>query len=135
AGVLGIAGPIVGLGVARPLVAFVAVVLLVVSGAQVGVLAGSYARSLDDVYTFETLALLPLGYLSGIFYLLDSLPHVWRLLTYVDPLFYFVQAFRAGLLGRADVSATVSLGAGAALALALTAWSLAVFRSAVRLKP
>ena len=134
-GVLLVAGPLVGIGLAQPLVAAAALALLLVTGAQVGVLAGSYARSLDDVYSLETLALLPLGFLSGVFYSAQGLPHVWRVLTQLDPLFYFVQAFRDGLLGRADVSAAVSLSVGAAVAVALSAWSLAVFRSGSRLKP
>jgi ABC-2 type transport system permease protein len=135
AGVLVVAGPLVGIGIERPLVAVAAVLVLLVSGAQIGVLAGSYARSLDDIYSFETLALLPLGFLSGIFYSVDRLPHVWRVLTHLDPFFYFVEAFRYGLLGRADLSAGVSLAVDGAVALALTAWSLAVFRSGTRLKP
>ena len=40
-------------------------------GAQLGVLAGVYARSLDDIYSVETLVVLPLGFLSGIFYTLS----------------------------------------------------------------
>jgi ABC-2 type transport system permease protein len=135
AGVLVVAGPIVGIGVARPTLAFAAIALLIVSGAQVGVLVGSYARTLDDVYTVESLVVLPLGFLAGIFYAVSSLPPTWRVLTYFDPLFYYVDAFRAGLLGHADLAPAASLGASAAFALFLTVWSLAVFRSAKRLKP
>jgi ABC-2 type transport system permease protein len=135
AGVLVVAGPIVGIGVARPALAFAAILLLVVSGAQVGVLVGSYARTLDDIYTVESLVVVPLGFLAGIFYSVAALPPTWRVLTHFDPLFYYVDAFRAALLGQADLPVAVSLGVGAALALALTFWSLAVFRSAKRLKP
>jgi ABC-2 type transport system permease protein len=135
AGVLALAGPFVGLGISRPLVAAGALVALLVTGAQVGVLAGAYARSLDDIYSIESLAVLPLGFLSGIFYSVDRLPGAWRTLTHLDPLFYFVEAARIGVLGTGDISAGVALAVAGGIAAALTAWSLAVFRSASTLKP
>jgi ABC-2 type transport system permease protein len=135
AGVLALAGPVVGIGFARPLVALAGVVALLVAGAQVGVLAGTYARSLDDIYSIETLVVLPLGFLSGTFYSVDRLSGVWGLLSHVNPLFYFVEALRIGLLGRGDLSAGIALAVVLGVAVALSAWSLAVFRSGARLKP
>jgi ABC-2 type transport system permease protein len=135
AGVLAVAGPFVGLGVSRPLVAVLAFVALLVTGAQIGVIAGAYARSLDDIYSIETLVVLPLGFLSGIFYSIDRLPDTWRTLTHFDPLFYFVEAARIGLLGTGDISAGAALAVAGGIAAALTAWSLAVFRSGSTLKP
>jgi ABC-2 type transport system permease protein len=135
AGVLALAGPFVGLGLSRPLVAVGALVALLVTGAQVGVLAGAYARSLDDIYSIESLAVLPLGFLSGIFYSVDRLPGEWRTLTHLDPLFYFVEVARIGVLGTGDISAGVALAVAGGIAAVLTTWSLAVFRSASTLKP
>jgi ABC-2 type transport system permease protein len=134
-GVILIAGPLVGIGIARPLVLVAATLALLVSAAQLGVLAGTYARSLDDVYSLETLVVLPLGFLSGIFYSVDKLPSTWQVLSYLNPVFYFVEAMRAGLLGRADVSAATSLGVVGGIALVLSAWSLSLFHSAKQLKP
>ncbi len=134
-GVIVVAGPLVGIGVARPLVFGLATLALLVSGAQLGVLAGTYARSRDDVYSLETLVVLPLGFLSGIFYSVTKLPQTWQILSYLNPVFYFVEAIRDGLLGHADLSPVVSLTVIAGITLVLTAWSLAVFRSAKQLKP
>jgi ABC-2 type transport system permease protein len=117
-GVMVIAGPLVG-----------------ISGAQLGVLAGTYARSLDDIYSLETLVVLPLGFLSGIFYSITKLPHAWQVLSYLNPVFYFVEAIRAGLLGHADLAPAVSLSVVGAIAVALSLWSLALFRTAKQLKP
>src|SRR5262249_10894088 len=105
------------------------------ASAQLGVLAGTYARSLDDVYSFETLVVLPLGFLSGIFYSVDRLPEAWRVLSELNPVYYYVEALRAGMLGRADLSAGLSLAVCAGVAVALNLWSLALFRSAKQLKP
>ena len=108
---------------------------LLVSAAQLGVLAGTYARSLEDVYSLETLVVLPLGFLSGIFYSVDKLPSTWEVLSYLNPVFYFVEAMRSGLLGHADVPAVISLGVVGGIAFLLSVWSLSLFRSAKQLKP
>jgi ABC-2 type transport system permease protein len=134
-GVILVAGPLVGIGVARPFVVSAATVALLVSAAQLGVLAGTYARSLDDVYSLETLVVLPLGFLSGIFYSVDKLPPAWQALSYANPVFYFVEAMRAGLLGHADISPAVSLSVVGGIAVVLSGWSLALFGSAKQLKP
>jgi ABC-2 type transport system permease protein len=135
AGVLALAGPLVGIGVQRPLVALVGTAALLIAGAQIGVLAGTYARSLDDVYSVETLLVLPLGFLSGTFYSVDRLPGAWSLLSHLNPLFYFVESLRIGFLGHGDLSTAAALGVSLGIAAALTAWSLVVFRSGAQLKP
>lgn len=135
AGVLLAAGSLVGLRLERPLVALAATVALLVAGAQLGVIAGTYARSLDDIYSVETLVVLPLGFLSGSFYSVGRLPEAWRVLSHVNPLFYFVESMRAGLLGQADLSAGVSLAVVFGVALVLTAWSFRLFHTANQLKP
>ena len=66
-------------------------------------LVGSYARSLDQVYAIETLLVLPLGFLGGIFYSVGRLPGPWRLASELNPAFYVVQSLRIGFLGRGDV--------------------------------
>src|SRR6202020_616015 len=79
-------------------------------GGQLGVLAGAYARTLDHVYSFETLVVLPLGFLGGIFYSVSQLPPAWHDLSEVNPVFYIVQALRIGFLGSGDIPAGVALG-------------------------
>jgi ABC-2 type transport system permease protein len=108
---------------------------MLVVGAQLGVIAGTYARSLDDVYSLETLVVFPLCFLAGVFYSVQSLPAGWQALSYANPVFYCVDAVRAGLLGHGDMPAGASLAVVFAIAAALTMWSLVVFRSAKRLKP
>jgi ABC-2 type transport system permease protein len=133
-GILAIAMPLTGETVQRPLVlALGAGATLTVAG-QVGVLAGAYARTLDHVYSLETLVVLPLGFLGGIFYSVSQLPPLWHALSEVNPVFYIVQTLRIGFLGSGDIPAGVALGVLWAFAAALSAWSLLVFRSGRRLK-
>lgn len=134
-GVLVVGGIFVGVSVARPLVFVAAVAGVLVGAAQAGVIAGAYARSLDDVYSMESLVVLPLGFLSGVFYSVSQLPDAWRFVTYANPVFYDVDATRAGLLGSSDLRAGIALLAVYAVAAGLSVWSLLIFRSGKRLKP
>jgi len=134
-GVLVTGGLLVGIEAPRPLVLVVATIALLVSGAQLGVIAGTYARSLDDIYSVETLVVLPLCFLSGVFYSVAKLPTSWEILSYLNPIYYFVEAMRVGLLGHGDLPAGRTLAVVVAIAAALSAWSLTLFRSGRRLKP
>ena len=98
AGVFAVGVPLTGIAVRQPAILIAALVAVLVIGAQLGVLVGSYARSLDQVYAIETLVVLPLGFLGGIFYAVSRLPGPWRLASELDPAFYVVQSLRIGFL-------------------------------------
>jgi ABC-2 type transport system permease protein len=127
AGVLAIGVPLTYSGVARPFVFAFGTLAVLVVAAQIGVLAGSLAKSLDHVYAMESIILLPLGFLGGIFYSVEQLPPVWDLLSRVNPVFWLVQVERIGLLGSADVSALSALAVVWGLAVALSVWSAVIF--------
>ncbi|WP_328358156.1 ABC transporter permease [Mycobacterium sp. NBC_00419] len=130
AAVLAIALPLTHIaGVARPLVFAIGTLGVLVVAAQTGVIAGSLAKSLDHVYSMESIILLPLGFLGGVFYSVRQLPHVWDLLSRVNPVFWLVQVERIGLLGHADVSAGAALAVVWALAIGLSVWSAVIFGS------
>lgn len=128
AGFLAIAIPLTGIGaVARPVVFIVGTIGVLVVAAQVGVIAGSLAKSLDHVYSMESIILLPLGFLGGIFYSVPNLPPVWDVISRINPVFWLVQVERIGLLGRADVSALAALAVVWTVAAALSVWSAVIF--------
>jgi len=135
ASVLAVGVPLTGVGVRRPAILLAAVVAVLIVGAQLGVLVGSYARSLDQVYAIETLLVLPLGFLGGIFYPVSRLPGPWQVASELNPAFYVVQSLRIGFLGRGDVPSGLALGVVCALAAALTGWSVLIFKSGSLLKP
>jgi ABC-2 type transport system permease protein len=127
AGVLAIGMPLTHGGVARPFVFVFGTLGVLVVAAQTGVIAGSLAKSLDHVYAMESIVLLPLGFLGGIFYSVHQLPPVWDLLSRINPVFWLVQVERIGLLGSGDVSALSALALVWALAAALSVWSAVIF--------
>ena len=127
AGVLAISAPLTHGGVARAVVFVFGTLGVLVVAAQTGVIAGSLAKSLDHVYAMESIILLPLGFLGGIFYSVRQLPYVWDVVSQINPVFWLVQVERIGLVGRGDVSAVSALAVVWALALALSVWSAAIF--------
>lgn len=134
AAVLAVAGPLTGIDVARPSYLLVAGTGVLIVAAQIGIIAGAIASSLDHVYSVESLVLLPLGFLGGIFYPVDQLDGGWRLLSELNPFFWLVQAGRIGFLGEADVPGWAALGVVWLVAAVLTAWSAAIFARGSRLK-
>lgn len=116
-------------GVVRPLVFCFGTLGVLVVAAQVGVIAGSLAKSLDQVYAMESIIVLPLGVLGGVFYSIQQLPPPWGVITGLNPVFWLVQVERIGLQGHGDVSAASALGVVWALALVLSAWSAVIFGS------
>lgn len=127
AGVLAIGVPLTHGGVARPVVFAVGTLGVLVVAGQTGVIAGSLAKSLDHVYSMESIILLPLGFLGGIFYSVRQLPPVWDLLSRINPVFWLVQVERIGLLGDGDVSALSALIVVWAMAAGLSVWSAVIF--------
>jgi len=127
-------GVIVGGSVARPLVLVAGVAATLIIAAQIGVIAGVYVKTMDQNIALQTLAVQPLTLLGGTFYSVTALPGAWRLLSELNPVFYVVQVLRISFVGRADFSTGAVLAVLWGLALGLTAWSLALFRSSRRLK-
>lgn len=127
AGVLAIGLPLTHGGVARPVVFVLGTLGVLVVAAQTGVIAGSLARSLDHVYAMESIVLLPLGFLGGIFYSVRQLPPAWDLVSRINPVFWMVQVERIGLLGSGDVSALAALAVVWGLAVVLSVWSAVIF--------
>lgn len=128
AGVLAIALPLTHTaGVTRPFVLVLGTAAVLLVAGQIGVIAGSLAKSLDHVYSMESIILLPLGFLGGVFYSVEQLPRIWELLSRLNPVFWLVQVERIGVLGHADVSAGSALIVVWALAVALSVWSAVIF--------
>jgi ABC-2 type transport system permease protein len=120
--------------VRQPFVLVLAMALLLVLFASLGVIVGIYAETWDQHGFVNNLVILPLSFLGGVFYSVDLLPSPWHEISHVNPIFFLINAFRYGFLGTSDVSVGLALAVTAALALACALWSAAMFRSGRRLK-
>jgi ABC-2 type transport system permease protein len=130
-----LAMPVTDVPVREPLVLLLAVALALAIFASLGVVIGIYASSWDTTSFFNHLVILPLTFLGGVFYSVDTLPSPWHELSHANPVFYLVQAVRYGFLGTADVSVPLALAVLAGLATACVAWSGWLFATGRRLKP
>jgi len=75
----------------------------------IGVIAGIWAEKFDQLAGAQNFIILPLSFLSGVFYSIGSLPDVWQQLSRINPFFYMIDGFRYGFFGVSDVSPLVSL--------------------------
>ena len=140
-------GIVVGAGVFAATMAFVDVAVvhpawvvahaLAGSGvmAALGVIAGIYSDKVDQLAAFSNFIILPLTFLSGVFYSIHSLPPFWQAMSHANPIFYMIDGFRYGFFGQADVSPWLSLTIVAVSFLALSLLALALLRSGYKLRP
>jgi ABC-2 type transport system permease protein len=70
----------------------------------VGLIAGIWAQKFDQLAGVQNFVILPMSFLSGVFYSLHDLPPFWRAVSHLNPLFYMVDGFRYGFFGVSDVS-------------------------------
>lgn len=99
-----------------------------------GLLAGIWAEKFDQIAAFQNFAILPLTFLSGVFYSIHSLPGFWQAASHLNPFFYMVDGFRYGFFGVSDFPPLASLAvAGVSFAL-LCAAALALLRSGYKLR-
>ena len=83
-----------------------------------GLIAGLWAEKFDQLAAFQNFVIMPMTFLSGVFYSISSLPPFWQKLSHFNPFFYMIDGFRFGFFGVSDASPWLSLGIlGAALLL------------------
>jgi ABC-2 type transport system permease protein len=98
-----------------------------------GLIAGLWAEKFDQMAAFQSFVIMPMTFLSGVFYSVHSLPGLWQAVSHLNPFFYMIDGFRRGFFGVSDASPWLSLGvvglsfifvAGLALRLLATGYKL-----------
>lgn len=99
-----------------------------------GIIAGIWADRFDQMAAFQNFIIMPLTFLSGVFYSIHSLPPFWQKISQLNPFFYMIDGFRYGFFGKGDVSPMFSLSivGGAFLVLALI--TLKMLKSGYKLR-
>ncbi|HXH64965.1 MAG TPA: ABC transporter permease [Mariprofundaceae bacterium] len=105
----------------------------VIMGA-LGLVGGIWSRKFDDIALISNFVILPLTFLSGVFYTSGQLPTFWRHLNEANPFFYLIDGFRFGFLGLGDTDPmhTVWVVGLTSLGCILLCWQ--VWRTGWRLK-
>ncbi|GAB3679948.1 ABC transporter permease [Salinisphaera aquimarina] len=87
-------------------------VMLLLSGgtlAVLGMIAGIVANKFDHLAAFQNFFIMPLSFLSGVFYSIHSLPEFWQKASHFNPVFYMIDGFRQGFFGVGDSNPTISV--------------------------
>ncbi len=77
--------------------------------AKLGIGVGFWSKSFEQVSAFGAFLLLPLTYLGGVFISIRTLHPFWQTLSQFNPLFYFINGVRYGMLGASDVPVETSI--------------------------
>jgi ABC-2 type transport system permease protein len=76
---------------------------------SLGLIAGLWAEKFDQMAAFQNFVIMPMTFLSGVFYSVHSLPPFWQGVSHLNPFFYMIDGFRRGFFGVSDVSPWISL--------------------------
>ncbi len=101
---------------------------------SLGMIAGLWADKFDQMAAFQNFVIMPLTFLSGVFYSIHSLPPFWQTLSHLNPFFYMIDGFRYGFFGKSDVSVWLSLSVTGFSFLCLSAFTLHLLKSGYKLR-
>ncbi|NDC20972.1 MAG: ABC transporter permease [Burkholderiaceae bacterium] len=76
---------------------------------SLGLIAGLWAEKFDQMAAFQNFIIMPMTFLAGVFYSIQSLPAFWQQVSHFNPFFYMIDGFRRGFFGQSDVSPWFSL--------------------------
>ena len=99
-----------------------------------GILAGIWAEKFDQLAAFQNFLILPLTFLSGVFYSIHSLPPFWQSVSHANPVFYLIDGFRYAFVGQSDTDPWLGLLVAGASFVAISAITLALLRSGYKLR-
>ncbi|MDR7380140.1 ABC-2 type transport system permease protein [Rhodoferax ferrireducens] len=110
AGVFAVTAIFTGASFVAPLWIIVFAVLGAALLGTLGIIAGLWAEKFDQMAAFQNFVIMPMTFLSGVFYSIHSLPPFWQTVSHLNPFFYMIDGFRYGFFGVSDVSPWISLG-------------------------
>jgi ABC-2 type transport system permease protein len=99
-----------------------------------GLIAGIWAEKFDQLAAFQNFLIMPLTFLSGVFYSTHTLPPVWREVSRLNPFFYMIDGFRYGFFGLSDIDPLVSLAIVAGFFVVLAAVAMRLLATGYKLR-
>lgn len=118
-----------------PLATAAALALTALVFAPLGVVTGVWAETFDQHSFVASIVISPLALLGGAFYAAGTLGEPWATLTRLDPIYYLVDATRAGWSGFHESAVALSLAVAAGAAAAAFALAAGLVARGWRLKP
>jgi ABC-2 type transport system permease protein len=99
-----------------------------------GLIAGLWAEKFDQMAAFQNFIIMPMTFLSGVFYSIKSLPPFWQGISHLNPFFYMIDGFRRGFFGISDVSPWISLAIVGTAFVVVSAIALELLRKGYKIR-
>ncbi|CAN5916862.1 ABC transporter permease [soil metagenome] len=99
-----------------------------------GLIAGLWAEKFDQMAVFQNFLIMPMTFLSGVFYSIGSLPPFWQAVSHLNPFFYMIDGFRYGFFGVSDASPWLSFGIVGVAWLAVSAIAVNLLRIGYKIR-
>ena len=99
-----------------------------------GLIAGLWAEKFDQLAAFQNFVIMPMTFLSGVFYSIHSLPSFWQSVSHLNPFFYMIDGFRYGFFGVSDVSPWLSLGIVGVVLVSVSALAVHLLRIGYKIR-
>jgi ABC-2 type transport system permease protein len=99
-----------------------------------GLIAGLWAEKFDQMAAFQNFVIMPMTFLSGVFYSIHSLPPFWQSLSHLNPFFYMIDGFRFGFFGVSDVSPWLSFGLVSGALVAVASLALYLLKTGYKIR-
>ena len=99
-----------------------------------GLIAGLWAEKFDQMAAFQNFIIMPMTFLSGVFYSIHSLPAFWQGVSHLNPFFYMIDGFRFGFFGVSDVSPWLSLGIVGSSLLVISGIAVQLLRTGYKIR-
>ena len=99
-----------------------------------GVIAGLWSEKFDQMAAFQNFVIMPMTFLSGVFYSIHSLPPFWQTVSHLNPFFYMIDGFRYGFFGVSDVSPWLSFSIVSIALLIVSAVAVNMLRTGYKIR-
>lgn len=133
-GVFIVSAPFTGASFEAPLWILLFAVLGAAIMGTLGLITGLWAEKFDQIGAFQNFVVMPMTFLSGVFYSTNSLPDFWQGVSRFNPFFYMIDGFRYGFFARSDVSPWLSLSVVAGTFLFVSVVALHLLRTGYKIR-
>jgi ABC-2 type transport system permease protein len=99
------------------------------------VITGIWAETFDQHSFVAGIVITPLALVGGVFYSARTLGEPWETITRLDPIYYLVDATRAGMTGFYESPVWISLAVVGVVSVAAFVVTTALVARGWRLKP
>ena len=99
-----------------------------------GCIIGIIAKSWDEIAIFTNFVFMPLTFLGGVFYSINDLPNIFKIISQFNPLYWMINGLRYSTVGISDSSPTISIFISIIFALIFTSIASKMFEKGFRIK-